>query len=543
MKKLFHRKKNSAPSSPEQTPSRSQRPGTVNANPSFRTSRYESTAPANLPQSGQFPLKGNNSSVSFQGRRSETYSRGQGTGGIDPSPRPSTSSPYYGTLPPPRVTSSSHGHAASAHPPSDGSPEIHNDGHYQGRQHVPPITPPTQAFSKLSLQPASNQAGHEDFSPRQHRGRSNYAIQQGTGYPSAPIETRSDGGERSSRVPTYDRHQFSRATDRAPRQTTNTTGGYQESYSSLDPNHGRSLLQSPNYGSGDHTVNEGAIHRKRSIPRKEMPNVVQSSEAAHQAIASPLNHGDRTRNDSNYSFAPGHQHEDDYGSRPQLSANSQPGNHASSQKYPQDTRLSAQEIVDRARGNTYDTEVVEKIAPAIVHERVNMDIHHIREERVTKEIHNHEIHHRILPIIDVEVLPPRHFLPVEGGGLVEISGKEVPGRGNNWVIAETASKIPSDQAAPNRNRSFSARKFPGPVGDAMSYITPEGFPRTEQTWVHQPELETGGRDTGQTWPMEFGKATPDKAVHEPPRVSKSAKSKRSRKSIESQSSAMQQPRV
>lgn len=363
MKKLFHRKKNSAPSSPEQTPSRSQRPGTVNANPSFRTSRYESTAPANLPQSGQFPLKGNNSSVSFQGRRSETYSRGQGTGGIDPSPRPSTSSPYYGSLPPPRVTSSSHGYAASAHPPFDGSPENYNTGHYQGRQHVAPITPPTQDFSKLSLQPASNQAGREDFPPRQHRGHSNYAIQQGTGYPSAQIETRSDGGERSSRVPPYDSHQFPRATDRAPRQTTNTTGGCQENYSSLDPNHGRSLLQSPNYGSGDHTVNEGVIHRKRSIPRKEMPNVVQSSKAAHQATASPLNHGDRTRNHSDYSFAPGPQHEDDYGSRPQPSAHSQPGNYASSQKYPQDIRLSAQEIVDRARGNTYNTEVVEKIAP------------------------------------------------------------------------------------------------------------------------------------------------------------------------------------
>lgn len=109
----------------------------------------------------------------------------------------------------------------------------------------------------------------------------------------------------------------------------------------------------------------------------------------------------------------------------------------------------------------------------------------------------------MLPIIDVEVLPPRHFLPVEGGGLVEVSAAEVPGRGNNWVIAETASKIPSDQAAPKGRRPFTARAFPGEEGDAKRYVTPEGIERTEETWVHWPELETGAQLTGQSWPMVF----------------------------------------
>ena len=109
----------------------------------------------------------------------------------------------------------------------------------------------------------------------------------------------------------------------------------------------------------------------------------------------------------------------------------------------------AQEVVNRAKSNTYDTRVIEKFAPgmsirdytafvqaitnqlpssAVVHETVHKDIHHIREERITRDIHNHDVYHRILPIVDVEVLPPRHFLPVEGGGLVEISASEVPGR-------------------------------------------------------------------------------------------------------------------
>ena len=109
----------------------------------------------------------------------------------------------------------------------------------------------------------------------------------------------------------------------------------------------------------------------------------------------------------------------------------------------------AQDVVNRAKSNTYDTTVVEKVAPgksikeytaslqaitnqlpfsAVIHETVHKDIHHVREERITRHIHNYDVYHRILPIVDVEVLPPRHFLPVEGGGLVEISASEVPGR-------------------------------------------------------------------------------------------------------------------
>ena len=139
----------------------------------------------------------------------------------------------------------------------------------------------------------------------------------------------------------------------------------------------------------------------------------------------------------------------------------------------------------------------------MVHENVTKDVHHIREEVITKEIHNHDVFHRILPIIDVEVLPPRHFLPVEGGGLVEVSAAEVPGRGQNWVIAETASKIPSDQSAPQGRRGFTARNFPGQEGDARRHITSNGHEQTEETWVHPPELEEGGKLTGQTWPMVF----------------------------------------
>lgn len=140
-------------------------------------------------------------------------------------------------------------------------------------------------------------------------------------------------------------------------------------------------------------------------------------------------------------------------------------------------------------------------------------MHHVREEVINREVHTHDVYHRILPIIDIEVLPPRHFLPVEGGGLVEVSAAEVPGRGQSWVIAETASKIPSDQAAPTGRRRFTAREFPGQEGDTIKYMTPEGYEKTEETWVHPPELEEGARLTGQTWPMVFDDDNTSKVSH------------------------------
>lgn len=105
------------------------------------------------------------------------------------------------------------------------------------------------------------------------------------------------------------------------------------------------------------------------------------------------------------------------------------------------------------------------------------------------------------------MLPARHFLPVEGGGLVEISPSEVPGRAQNWVIAENISKIPSNEPPPKVPNRFSAREFPSDEGNSERYTTVEGFEKTEETWVHPPELETGGRDTGQTWPVIFSDDT------------------------------------
>ncbi|KAL8906465.1 MAG: hypothetical protein Q9207_002003 [Kuettlingeria erythrocarpa] len=545
MKKLFHRKKNSAPSSPEQTPSRSRRPSNANANPSFRTSRYESTTPADLPQTGQFPLKGNSSSVSFHGRRSETYNRGQDPGSIDSVPRPSTSSPYYGSLPAPRVTSASHGNANPE--PSSTENTIDYDGvrNHQQKQRAPSNDPSIQAFSNLNLHSPNPRDDPEHYPHRQHQGPETYATNaRETGYSSPGYGRRPRGENSSTDVRTAGQIHPAQPYEHVPKQDTSTLSNQQERQGYHDQKVGLSSPRSLDHPIANGGDNTSAMGRTPSIQRKEVPGFSQTPGAAPQQVTSSkkLRDRDRDRHRGNPNSAPQYQYEDDHRPRPQKAAQPHPNFDVTSLRYPQDVRPSTHEVMDRARGNTYDTQVIEKVAPAVVHERLHQDIHHVREEVITREIHEHEIYHRILPVIDVEVLPPRHFLPVEGGGLVEISGKEVPGRGNNWVIAETASKIPSDQAAPKGSRNFSARQFLDKEGDAVEYTTAEGYPRTEQTWVHAPELETGGRNTGQTWPMEFGEETKRTASREH-KSSRAPKPKRSRKSMEAQPSTNQQPRT
>lgn len=157
--------------------------------------------------------------------------------------------------------------------------------------------------------------------------------------------------------------------------------------------------------------------------------------------------------------------------------------------------------------NTVDETYDERYAPAVTHETIVQDVHEIREEVITREIHHHEVFHRILPVIDIEVLPARHFIPIEGG-LVEVAEEEVPGgagRAAAKAMQEAASKmLPQTSATSGQARSFSARTFEASEGDSKAYVTPEGVNRTDTTWVHPPTIETGGRETGQTQPFHMG---------------------------------------
>lgn len=77
-------------------------------------------------------------------------------------------------------------------------------------------------------------------------------------------------------------------------------------------------------------------------------------------------------------------------------------------------------------GFSTDTTVHERVAPAVVHETITEHHHEIIEEQITREIHNHHIYHRILPIMDFEVLPARHFITLEGPQAGQARLHEIP---------------------------------------------------------------------------------------------------------------------
>lgn len=364
MKKLFHRKKNSAPSSPEQTPSRSRRPSNANANPSFRTSRYESTAPADLPQTGQFPLKGNSSSVSFHGRRSETYNRGQDPGSIESVPRPSTSSPYYGSLPAPRVTSASRGDANPEFPSTERSTDYGGVRNHQQGQHAPSNDPSIRAFSNLNLHSPNSRDDPDDYPHRQHQGPETYATNaRETGYSSPGYGRRPRGEDSSAGVRTAGPFHPAQPYEYVPRQDTSTLSNDQERHGYHDQKIGLSSPRSLDHSIANGGDNMSAIRRTPSIQRKGVPSFSQTPGAAHQQETPSAKLTDRDRQLANPTSAPQYRYEDDHRSRPQEAAQSHPSIDVSSPIYPQDVRPSAQEVIDRARGNTYDTQVVEKVAP------------------------------------------------------------------------------------------------------------------------------------------------------------------------------------
>lgn len=148
-------------------------------------------------------------------------------------------------------------------------------------------------------------------------------------------------------------------------------------------------------------------------------------------------------------------------------------------------------------------------APAVTHEVVKEERHEVFQKVITRETHDYHIYHRILPIIDIEVLPARHFVPIQEG-YVEIAEEELPGRTRdkvNWAIAEMVSKrTPAESREAAIARAFTARKFVGTEGDDREYIGPEGHPVKENWWVYPPTVADDSYRAGQSYPFHFGSA-------------------------------------
>ncbi|KAI2617205.1 hypothetical protein GGS26DRAFT_603258 [Hypomontagnella submonticulosa] len=96
---------------------------------------------------------------------------------------------------------------------------------------------------------------------------------------------------------------------------------------------------------------------------------------------------------------------------------------------------------------TVDTDQTTTYAPAVTHEIVRPQVHEIIEEQIYREIHNHDVYHRIQPVYDIEVLPARHLVPGDDGRLVEVSEDKLPdctGEKQKWYMGKgPAPAVPS----------------------------------------------------------------------------------------------------
>ncbi|KAI1213378.1 uncharacterized protein F4807DRAFT_470741 [Annulohypoxylon truncatum] len=96
--------------------------------------------------------------------------------------------------------------------------------------------------------------------------------------------------------------------------------------------------------------------------------------------------------------------------------------------------------------NVEDIDEARSCSQAVTHETVRPYVHEIKEEQIHREIHNHDVYHRVQPVYDVEVLPARHFVPGSAGALVEVSEDDLPectGSNQKWHIGETPPPVVS----------------------------------------------------------------------------------------------------
>jgi hypothetical protein len=144
-----------------------------------------------------------------------------------------------------------------------------------------------------------------------------------------------------------------------------------------------------------------------------------------------------------------------------------------------------------------------KFVTAVTHEVVKPHVHEIIQRKIYREIHNYEYYHHIQPVYDIEVLPPRHWIPNPNGeGLVEISADELPSRtGNNrrW-------KIVQEQEEPSSATRPAWRTEPEIIEHPTTF-TEEGFERKETTIIYPPKLQDMTEYDGLIQPVHFDHKT------------------------------------
>ncbi|KAF7869982.1 hypothetical protein EAF04_004766 [Stromatinia cepivora] len=192
--------------------------------------------------------------------------------------------------------------------------------------------------------------------------------------------------------------------------------------------------------------------------------------------------------------------------------------------------ISLKGVVDLT--NTVDTTVHEKVAPAVTHEYVLPTEHEVVTREITREIHQHHYYHRVLPVVDTEILPAKHYVYGDDGDtLIRIPESMVRGHtvtgsySPSWSIVQHSPapaedvfdsplfgvepELPNTKYTthfqPNSKGQIQWSHVPGEPVKVMEreYITAEGFPRKETWWRYPPVRATAAYEAGLTVPMRW----------------------------------------
>ena len=168
---------------------------------------------------------------------------------------------------------------------------------------------------------------------------------------------------------------------------------------------------------------------------------------------------------------------------------------------------------------------------AVTHEHIKPLAHHINTKEYTREIHNHDVYNRILPVKDTEVLPTRHYAPspTDAGRLVEIPAPVEKRGGAQATVAPISMDMASNTTC---TKDVSAR-FHNPIDNTIpfpsatqqpqaaavalsrqhnlemeekgrqlvsenTHTLPDGTVRTESLWRYQPTMKAPAHEVAET---------------------------------------------
>ena len=279
-----------------------------------------------------------------------------------------------------------------------------------------------------------------------------------------------------------------------------------------------------NVGHSDGAAAEGSLEANDLAPSLSAVRLSQELDAAFGTESTPSSSVSTTRNQKDRRRVPRSSLDKPLPNKPDDASGSQAGNRSQpilrlKHRLLPNAGSRARQSNERSRDlpaelplnlrNTEDTIFHGRQARAVVHETIEQPVHEVKHQVHERDIHEHEVYHRILPVQEVEVRPARHFVEDAHGGRHEISPDSIPSRAPTNIDrllregVKQATPVGDRRSGP---RDFTARKFAGTERDYREMVDAEGVARTEQWWVHPPAVEQSSAGSRDVYAVHFDHA-------------------------------------